>query len=241
MASSLPPNAHISSHPCVQAKLSHLRSSSTNAREVKSLIHEIALLVASEALAKCLTTVTEDAGNDTSPLGYTYNKTVISPSKISLVPILRSGLAMVDALESLLPHPVPVHHLGLYREKSTLQPVEYYNNLPYHKPSAQLPASTPAGTAADIAGPADLAIIVDPIIATGATSIAAVDTLRDYGVKRVVVISILGSTEGVRRVAESWENVEVFVGGCDAETDVKGMIKPGLGDVGDRLYLTLGK
>lgn len=240
MASQVPPNAHISSHPCVQAKLSHLRSSSTNAREVKSLIHEIALLVASEALAKCLTTATEGAGTDKSPLGYTYSKTTISPSKISLVPILRSGLAMVDALESLLPHPVPVHHLGLYREKSTLQPVEYYNNLPYHKPSEQA-ASTPAGTAGDTAGPADLAIVVDPIIATGATAIAAVDTLRDYGVKRVVVISILGSVEGLKRVASCWNGVEVFVGGCDAETDAKGMIKPGLGDVGDRLFLTLGK
>lgn len=244
MAFSLPPNAHISTHPCVQAKLSHLRSSSTNAREVKSLIHEITLLVASEALAKSLTTTTEGAGagTDTSPLGYTYGKTTLAPSKISLVPILRSGLAMVDALEALLPHPVPVHHLGLYREKSTLQPVEYYNNLPYHKPSTQQPAAaTPAGTAVDTAGPADLAIVVDPIIATGATAVAAVETLREYGVKKVVIISILSSIGGVKRVAGSWEGVEVFVGGCDAETDAKGMIKPGLGDVGDRLFLTLGK
>jgi uracil phosphoribosyltransferase len=239
MASSLPPNAHISTHPCVQAKLSHLRSSSTNAREVKSLIHEIALLVASEALAQCLTMGT--GGTDKSPLGYTYTQTTISPSKISLVPILRSGLGMVDALESLLPYPVPVHHLGMYREKSTLQPVEYYNNLPYHKPSPQPTSTTPAGTVADTAGPADLAIVVDPIIATGATAMAAVDTLREYGVKKVVVISILCSADGVKRVAECWENVEVWAGGCDPETDERGMIKPGLGDVGDRLYLTVGK
>jgi uracil phosphoribosyltransferase len=240
MPSSLPSNAHISSHPCVQAKLSHLRSSSTNAREVKSLIHEIALLVASEALAKCLTT--NPGSTAKSPLGYTYTQTSISPSKISLVPILRSGLGMVDALESLLPYPVPVHHLGMYREKSTLQPVEYYNNLPYHKPSAQQPASTtPAGTPADTAGPADLAIVVDPIIATGATAMAAVDTLREYGVKKVVVISILCSVDGVRRVADCWDGVEVWAGGCDAETDERGMIKPGLGDIGDRLFLTMGK
>lgn len=148
---------------------------------------------------------------------------------------------MVDALESLLPSPVPVHHLGLYREKSTLQPVEYYNNLPYHKPSAAPPATTPAGTPAETSGPADLAIIVDPIIATGATAMAAVETLRDYGVKKVVVISILCSADGVKRVAESWENVEVWAGGCDAETDAKGMIKPGVGDIGDRLFLTIGK
>ncbi|KIW03760.1 uncharacterized protein PV09_05065 [Verruconis gallopava] len=240
MASSLPPNAHISTHPCVQAKLSILRSSSTNAREVKALIHEIALLVASEALANCLTT--RPGGTDASPLGYSYTKTAISPSKISLVPILRSGLGMVDALESLLPYPVPVHHLGLYRERSTLQPVEYYNNLPYHKPSAHsVSSATPAGTAVDTPGPADLAIVVDPIIATGATAMAAVDTLRDYGVKKVVVISILCSADGIRRVAGCWDGVEVYVGGCDAETDERGMIKPGLGDVGDRLFLTMGK
>ena len=80
---------------------------------------------------------------------------------------------MVDALQALLPEPVPVHHLGMYREKSTLQPVEYYNNLPYHSSSGTSSA-------------ADLAIIVDPIIATGSTVCAAIDTLRDWGVKRIL-------------------------------------------------------
>jgi uracil phosphoribosyltransferase len=139
---------------------------------------------------------------------------------------------MIDALSSILPLPVPIHHLGMYREKSTLQPVEYYNNLPYHKRGVE---DTKEG------GPSELAIVVDPVIATGATALAAVETLRDWGVKRVVVIAILGSKEGVRRVAESWENVEVWIGGCDPETDEKGMIKPGLGDIGDRLFLTVGK
>jgi uracil phosphoribosyltransferase len=140
---------------------------------------------------------------------------------------------MTDALTSLLPSPVPIHHLGLYREKSTLQPVEYYNNLPYHRSTASDPTNA--------SGPADLAIIVDPIIATGATAMAAVDTLRDWGVKKVLVIAVLVSEEGVRRVAESWGEVTIWAGGCDKETDQKGMIKPGLGDVGDRLFLTLGK
>jgi len=154
------------------------------------------------------------------------------PQKISLIPILRSGLSMIDALSSLLPSPVPIHHLGLYREKSTLQPVEYYNNLPYHRSAASDPTNA--------SGPSELAIVVDPVIATGATAMAAVETLKDWGVKRVVVIAVLCSVEGVRRVAESWENVEVWVGGCDGETDAKGMIKPGLGDIGDRLFLTVG-
>jgi len=140
---------------------------------------------------------------------------------------------MIDALSSILPLPVPIHHLGMYREKSTLQPVEYYNNLPYHRSTVSDPTNA--------SGPSDLAIVVDPVIATGATAMAAVETLRDWGVKRVVVIAILGSEDGVKRVAEMWENVEVWVGGCDPSTDERGMIKPGLGDIGDRLFLTVGK
>lgn len=153
----------------------------------------------------------------------------ISPRRVCLVPILRSGLSMVDALESLLPMSVPVHHLGMYREKSTLQPVEYYNNLPYHK----------AGDASHVP---DVAVLVDPIIATGSTVCAAIDTLRDWGVQRIISLSVLASAGGIKRAAESWpEGVELWVGAVDPETDERGMIKPGLGDVGDRLYLTLGK
>jgi uracil phosphoribosyltransferase len=136
---------------------------------------------------------------------------------------------MVEAMQSLLPSPVSVHHLGMYREKSTLQPVEYYNNLPYHKKG-------------DESNVSDLAIIVDPIIATGATICAAIDTLRDWGVPRIICIAILASEGGLRRAADTWpEGVELWVGGLDAETDDRGMIKPGLGDIGDRLFLTVGK
>jgi uracil phosphoribosyltransferase len=140
---------------------------------------------------------------------------------------------MVSALSSLLPAQVPVHHLGLYREKSTLQPVEYYNNLPFHAPTASNPSAS---------GPAELAIIVDPIIATGATACAAIDTLKDWGVKRIIVCSILATQEGLEKACSEWEEgVEVWVGACDKDFDEKGMIKPGLGDIGDRLYLTIGK
>ena len=139
---------------------------------------------------------------------------------------------MVPALSSLLPSPVPIHHLGLYREKSTLQPVEYYNNLPYHTPHA----------AGSTKPQPELAIIVDPIIATGATAQAAIDTLKDWGVKRIIVVAILATEEGLHKACGEWEEgVEVWVGGCDKEVDEKGMIKPGLGDIGDRLFLTLGK
>lgn len=136
---------------------------------------------------------------------------------------------MVEAVQAVLPAPVSVHHLGMYREKSTLQPVEYYNNLPYHK-------------AGDTSSVSELAIIVDPIIATGSTVCAAIETLRDWGVKKIISISILASQDGLQKAAEAWpEGVELWIGGVDPATDGQGMIKPGLGDVGDRLYLTVGK
>ncbi|KAI8931897.1 hypothetical protein NX059_010801 [Plenodomus lindquistii] len=228
----LPKNAHVSTHPCLQAKLSQLRSASTGSRDAQTLVHEIALMVGYEALGAGLKA--QEDGTDKSPLGYTYPTTTTSPSptSISLVPILRSGLSMIPALASLLPQPVPQHHLGLYREKSTLQPVEYYNNLPYH--TSKNPSSTTPQP--------ELAIIVDPVIATGATACAAIDTLKDWGVKRIIVCAILATREGLRRACEEWEEgVEVWVGGCDEDVDDKGMIKPGLGDIGDRLFLTLGK
>lgn len=141
---------------------------------------------------------------------------------------------MIEALQLLLPHSVPVHHLGLFREPTTLQAVEYYNNLPYHRPTNQNPDPHPV--------PA-IAILLDPVIATGGTSSAAIQTLLDWGVKKVVLISVLGSEEGVMRAAEEngKEGVEIWLGGVDEDVDAKGMIKPGLGDVGDRLFLTIGK
>ena len=141
---------------------------------------------------------------------------------------------MLDALQTLLPDPVPVHHLGLFREPTTLQPVEYYNNLPYHRPTASNPDPFPIP---------EIALLLDPVIATGGTSSAAIQTLLEWGAKKVVVISVLGSDEGIKRAAEEngFEGVEIWVGAVDNKVDEKGMIRPGLGDVGDRLFLTIGK
>ena len=107
--------------------------------------------------------------------------------------------------------------------------MEYYNNLPYHK----------VGSEDDVS---ELAIIVDPIIATGSMVCAAIDTLRDWGVQRIISISVLASEGGLRRAAEMWPaGVELWVGGVDAGMDGRGVIKPGLRDIGDRLYLTVGR
>ncbi|UQC77392.1 uracil phosphoribosyltransferase [Colletotrichum lupini] len=248
----LPANVHVSQHPCLRAKLSQLRSQSTPAKEVKTLVHDIALMVAYEALGA--STKATDGSKDSTPLGFDFTSTTISPSSLCLVPILRSGLGMVEgnypsntrhllfnlklrtntsttAVQTILPTPVAVHHLGLYREPSTLEPVEYYNNLPNHV--------SPDGSNA---GASELAIVLDPVIATGGTCAAAIQTLREWGVKRIVVLSVIGAAEGVKRAASEWADAtDIYIAGVDAELTDKGMLKPGVGDVGDRLFLTIGK
>ncbi|KAL5355789.1 uracil phosphoribosyltransferase-domain-containing protein [Aspergillus floccosus] len=229
----LPSNVHISVHPCLQAKLSLLRSKSTTTRETRSLVHEIATILGVEAFAASLQSV--KGGTDTTPLGTEYETQVIEPADVALVPILRSGLGMIEAINNLLSSTVPIYHLGLFREKFSLQPVEYYNNLPFHRPDASSPNAV--NTTA-----ANTAILLDPVIATGATAEAAIQLLRDWGVQRVVMLSVLGSDAGVRRAAGCWpEGVEVWVGNVDAQCDERGMIRPGLGDIGDRLFVAMGK
>ncbi|EAW14478.1 uracil phosphoribosyltransferase [Aspergillus clavatus NRRL 1] len=225
----LPSNIHVSSHPCLQAKVSQLRSQSTSTRETRSLVHEIATILGVEALAAGLTTAS--SGKDKTPLGIEYETQTIEPANVALVPILRSGLGMTDAINDLLPTSVPIYHLGLFRDKFTLQPVEYYNNLPF------LRADSPTNGSA-----ASLAVLLDPIIATGATAEAAIHLLREWGVQRIIMLSVLGSEPGLHRAAESWpEGVELWVAAVDKQCDERGMIVPGVGDIGDRLFIAHGK
>ncbi|POR34277.1 Uracil phosphoribosyltransferase [Tolypocladium paradoxum] len=232
----LPPNVHVSQHPCLQAKLSQLRSKATDARDAKALVHHIGLIVSCEALARNISPV--DGPKDTTPLGFEYTTTAALPQTVCIVPILRSGLAMVDAVQTVLPRPVPVHHLGMYREQSTLAPVEYYNNLPHHIPG---PHHVP-GPSASSSAASSLAIIVDPVIATGGTCAAAIQTLREWGAKKVLVLCVVGAEDGVRRAAQEWpEGTELWLAGVDVKLTPEGMLEPGLGDIGDRLYLTVGK
>lgn len=142
---------------------------------------------------------------------------------------------MVEAVQTLLPVPVPVHHLGLYREPTTLEPVEYYNNLPNA-------AGSGSGSGSGAGAGSKLSIILDPVIATGGTCAAAIQTLREWGAERIVVLAVLGAEPGVRRAATEWpEGAEIWIAGVDPELTDAGMLKPGLGDVGDRLFLTIGK
>lgn len=223
------PNVHVSQHPSLRAKLSQLRSRSANSKDVKALVNDISLILACEALAGNISPV--DGPKDKTPLGFEYTSQTVTPQTMCIVPILRSGLGMVEAVQTILPVPVPVHHLGMYREPSTLDPVEYYNNLPQHVPSSKTDASA-----------SSLAILVDPVIATGGTCAAAIQTLREWGAKRVLVMSVLGAEEGVKKAAEEWpEGTELWIAGIDEKLTKEGMLEPGLGDIGDRLFLTIGK
>lgn len=159
------------------------------------------------------------------------------------------SLTLLPALQTLLPFFAPVHHLGLFRERTTLKPVEYYNKLPYEPvspsssgltaPSTTAPASVLTNTAVNKAA-ATLAILLDPV--TGGSIAAAIQILRDWGLQRVLLLSILGSSQGVRSAAEVWpQGVDIWVGALDPTCDDRGMIVPGLGDIGDRLFMGRGE
>ncbi|KAJ5672358.1 hypothetical protein N7507_001485 [Penicillium longicatenatum] len=162
-----------------------------------------------------------------SELTTNLTKSVITPpspdEKIAVIVILRSGLAMADSFLAAFPEDTDTvtYHLGLFREKVSLRPIEYYNKLPAKSPKIKR------------------AYILDPLVATGGTAKAAIDILRDWGVDHITLFALLGSEIGLQKVANVWpECTDVFVGAIDKELDDKGYVKPGLGDIGDRLFGT---
>jgi uracil phosphoribosyltransferase len=158
-----------------------------------------------------------------TPIGASYDLLSITPTRLCLVPVLRSGLGMSEAFLSLLPSTTEIHHLGLFREEHTLSAVEYYNKLPHPKKSGHI----------------DTAFIVDPIIATGNTACAAIQIMKEWGVRKIVFTCILASKAGIERVSKEWPvGVTLIVGCVDDKLNEKGYIVPGVGDVGDRLNET---
>lgn len=216
----LPDNVHVSKHPVVASKLSQLRSVNANAKTVRQLVSDLASLLAYEATLTTLTA--KPSMSSTTPIGATYDILALSPERTCIVPILRSGLSLVDAFSTLLPD-AEIHHLGLFREENTLNAIEYYNKLPHPSTSREH---------------IHTAYVVDPIIATGNTACAAIQILQNWGVQRVVVVSVLASKAGLERVAKEWDKTEIYVGVVDNELNDHGYIVPGLGDIGDRLYST---
>jgi len=205
---------HVLSHPVVNALLSKLRDSSTSAKEFREDVYNVSFILGIEATR----TLEEEQFQGQSPIG-PFTGTNIKP-RIGLTPILRAGIAMTDALLTLFPS-APVYHLGIFREKVTLQAVEYYSKLP----------PTP---------PVDKVFLLDPVIATGNTACAALAMIIDWGVpvQDIKMLAILASEEGLNHIKEEYPELEVWVAGVDERLSQEGIIIPGLGDAGDRLFNT---
>lgn len=199
-------NVNLLSHPLINAELSKLRQASTSSKEFREGIQHISVLLGYEASRN----LEEESFDDRTPVG-PFTGTKIKP-RIGLTPILRAGLGMTDALLTLFPA-APVYHLGLFREKVTLQPVEYYSKLP---PSPAL----------------DNVFLLDPLIATGGTACAALAMIVDWGipVKDIKLLCILASQDGLKQVQAEYPDLEIWVAGVDEILTSEGIISPGLGD-----------
>jgi uracil phosphoribosyltransferase len=209
------PTLHVSNHPAVQHKLRILRDEQTEPKKFREIVRELSWLLGYEALADArLRPVQIETPLETMEaheLG----------DRIGLVPILRAGLGMVDAMLELMPT-AEVWHLGLFRDERTLRPVEYYNKLP---DSASV----------------DLCLILDPILATGGSATAAIEVLKRWGAVhpvRIKLVNLIAAPEGVEAVAKAHPDVEIHCAALDRQLNDKGYIMPGLGDAGDRQFGT---
>ena len=200
-------------HPLIQHKLSILRDEKTSVKEFRELVSEIAMLMCYEATRDLPLEEVEIQ----TPVAVAKCRR-ISGKKLAVVPILRAGLGMVDGMVSMMPN-VKVGHIGLFRDPETKKPVKYYFKMP-----------------ADIAE-RDV-IVVDPMLATGGSAAAAIDFLKEEGVKHIKLMSIIGAPEGVAKMQEAHPDVDVFVAALDDHLNDHAYIVPGLGDAGDRIFGT---
>jgi uracil phosphoribosyltransferase len=207
------PSLRVVSHPLVQHKLSLLRDRATPTKIFKELVDEMATLIAYEATSE----LTLETATVETPLESTTGHRV-SGKKLTLVPILRAGLGMVEGVARLVPA-ARVGHIGLYRDHDTLEPVDYYFKVP--------------GDAAE----RDF-FLLDPMLATGGSAVAAVSSLKRAGATRIRLLCLVAAPEGVRRLAAAHPDVLVYCASLDRGLNEQGYILPGLGDAGDRLFGT---
>ena len=206
------PNLAVSRHPLVTHKLSILRDVTTDTKKFRELVRELTWLLGYEAMAdldtrlrQVRTPLEEMQGGEVAP-------------KVGLVPVLRAGLGMVDAMLELIPS-AEVWHIGLYRDERTLKPVEYYNKLPD-------------------AATVQVCLILDPMLATGGSAAATVDILKAWGAVRIKQVSLIAAPEGVATLSQAHPDVDIHVAAVDRELNERGYIVPGLGDAGDRQFGT---
>ena len=204
---------HILDHPLLQHKLSILRDETTSVTEFRQVVSEIATLMCYEATRDLPLEEVEVQ----TPVAKARVKR-IAGKKLAIVPILRAGLGMVDGILTLIPG-AKVGHIGLFRDPETLEPVKYYCKMP-----------------SDIAE-RDV-IILDPMLATGGSASAAIDFMKEYGVKNIKLMNILAAPEGIARIQKDHPDVPIYVAACDEKLNDHGYIVPGLGDAGDRIFGT---
>ena len=199
-------------HPLMHQKLSIIRNEETKTREFRELVSEIGMLMAYEVSKDFETKEVEVK----TPVGIAKCKQLAKD--IVLVPILRAGLGMVEGVNSLIPT-AKIGHLGLYRDEETLEPHEYYVKFPNDIVKSHV-------------------LILDPMLATGGSVIHAINVLKNYGVKDITYVGIVGAPEGLNALTSAHPDVNVYLASLDEKLNEKGYIVPGLGDCGDRLFGT---
>lgn len=204
---------HVMDHPLIQHKIGIIRRVETGSKDFRQIISEIAMLMCYEA--------TRDLKVVDVEIETPICKTVVKElrgKKLAIVPILRAGLGMVDGMLNMIPA-AKVGHIGLYRDPETLKPVEYYCKLPEDSSEREV-------------------FVVDPMLATGGSSVAAIQMLKEKGVKKIRFMCIIAAPEGIELMKQNHSDVDIYVGALDERLNEHGYIVPGLGDAGDRIFGT---
>ena len=203
----------ILNHPLIQHKISLMRKKETGSKDFRELASEVATLMCYEATRDLpLKEVTVE-----TPICRCKTK-MIAGRKLAIVPILRAGLGMVDGMLTLIPA-AKVGHIGLYRDEETAKPIEYFCKLPCDISEREV-------------------IVVDPMLATGGSAVAAIDFLKKHGCRNIIMMNIIGAPEGVKAVQEAHPDVEIYLAALDEKLNEHAYIVPGLGDAGDRIFGT---
>ncbi|WP_062108464.1 uracil phosphoribosyltransferase [Bacillus niameyensis] len=204
---------YVFDHPLIQHKMTYIRDKNTGTKEFRELVDEVATLMMFE--------ITRDMSLEEvdveTPVATAKSK-VLAGKKLGIIPILRAGIGMVDGILNLIPA-AKVGHVGLYRDPETLKPVEYYVKLPNDIADREL-------------------ILVDPMLATGGSAIAAAESLKTRGAKNIKFMCLIAAPEGVEAMQKAHPDIDIYIAGLDEKLNEKGYIVPGLGDAGDRLFGT---
>ena len=203
----------IMEHPLIKHKIGIIRRKETGSKDFRQMISEIAMLMCYEATRDLKL---QDVDIET-PICKTTVKE-LEGKKLAVVPILRAGLGMVDGMLTMIPA-AKVGHIGLYRNEETLEPVDYYSKLPKDCSEREI-------------------FVVDPMLATGGSSVAAIQMLKERGCKNIKFMCIIAAPEGVERMQKEHPDVDIYVGALDEKLNENGYIIPGLGDAGDRIFGT---